>query len=106
MEVALLGTGLMGTPMARNLAAAGHELHVWNRSYEKAALLADCAQVYKLPTEAVARAEIVIPMLFDGPVTSAVLPFRSRIFLSYRSSQAGLVLEMSSQVVSTKPKDL
>ncbi|NRB03039.1 MAG: NAD(P)-binding domain-containing protein, partial [Rhodobacteraceae bacterium] len=36
MNIALLGTGLMGAPMARNLMAAGHHLTVWNRSPEKA----------------------------------------------------------------------
>jgi len=36
MRVAVLGTGIMGAPMARNLAAAGHEVTAWNRSAEKA----------------------------------------------------------------------
>jgi 2-hydroxy-3-oxopropionate reductase len=73
MKVALLGTGLMGAPMARNLAAAGHELDIWNRSYDKALRLADCATVHRHPRDAVAAAEVVIAMLFDGPVTSSVL---------------------------------
>jgi 3-hydroxyisobutyrate dehydrogenase len=29
--VAVLGTEIMGTPMARNLARAGHDVCVWNR---------------------------------------------------------------------------
>ena len=36
MRVAVLGTGIMGAPMARNLAAAGHDVTAWNRSAEKA----------------------------------------------------------------------
>jgi 3-hydroxyisobutyrate dehydrogenase-like beta-hydroxyacid dehydrogenase len=36
MRMAFLGTGIMGGPMARNLAGAGHEVTVWNRSREKA----------------------------------------------------------------------
>ncbi|MFC6344832.1 NAD(P)-binding domain-containing protein, partial [Nocardioides hankookensis] len=35
--VALLGTGTMGAGMARNLAAAGLPLRVWNRTPERAA---------------------------------------------------------------------
>ena len=40
--VTFIGLGLMGLPMARNLAAAGYPLRVYNRSQAKAApLLAD-----------------------------------------------------------------
>ena len=39
--VTLLGTGLMGYPMARNIAKASFDLTVWNRSAAKAAPLAD-----------------------------------------------------------------
>ena len=34
--VALLGTGIMGAAMARNLLSAGMQVHAWNRSREKA----------------------------------------------------------------------
>ena len=43
--VALLGTGTMGAGMARNIAAAGLPLRVWNRSQDKAQELADVAEV-------------------------------------------------------------
>ena len=39
--IAVLGTGVMGGPMARNLARAGHEVRAWNRSPDKAAALSD-----------------------------------------------------------------
>jgi len=32
MRIGFLGTGQMGTPMARRLLEAGHELAVWNRT--------------------------------------------------------------------------
>ena len=38
--VAVLGTGTMGAPMARNLAAAGHDVRGWDRSRDKAEALA------------------------------------------------------------------
>ncbi len=73
MRVAFLGTGLMGAPMVRNLAAAGHDLHIWNRSPDKAEQLDDIATVHQTPADAVAEADIVITMLYDGPVTTTVL---------------------------------
>ena len=39
--VAVLGTGYMGAPMARNIAAAGHDVRVWNRTRSKAEPLGD-----------------------------------------------------------------
>ena len=65
--VAFLGTGAMGAPMARNLAAAGHEVRVWNRTRERAEGLG--AVVCITPAEAIAGAEIVVTMLADGPST-------------------------------------
>ncbi|SFJ58395.1 NAD(P)-dependent oxidoreductase [Jannaschia pohangensis] len=72
-KVTLLGTGLMGGPMSRNLLAAGHDLTVWNRSRAKAEPLADHgANVVDSPAEAVAGSGIVISMLSDGPASDAV----------------------------------
>ncbi|MGR3490640.1 MAG: NAD(P)-binding domain-containing protein, partial [Shimia sp.] len=34
--IAFLGTGLMGLPMAENLARAGYTVRAWNRTAEKA----------------------------------------------------------------------
>lgn len=64
--VALLGTGTMGAGMARNIAAAGIPLRVWNRTREKAEPLAEVgARVVGSPADAVRGADIVITMLFD-----------------------------------------
>ena len=64
--VALLGTGTMGAGMARNIAAAGIPLRVWNRTREKAEPLAEVgARVADSPADAVRGADIVITMLFD-----------------------------------------
>ncbi|MET9340435.1 NAD(P)-dependent oxidoreductase [Nonomuraea sp. NPDC003804] len=66
-RVAVLGTGIMGAAMARNLARAGHEVAVWNRTRERALPLeADGAVVAAGPAEAVAGADVVITMLNDG----------------------------------------
>nr|WP_281248792.1 NAD(P)-dependent oxidoreductase [Saccharopolyspora flava] len=70
--VAFLGTGTMGAPMARNLAAAGVDLRVWNRTRSKAEPLAEVgATVVDSPAEAARGADVLITMLLDGDSTIA-----------------------------------
>jgi 3-hydroxyisobutyrate dehydrogenase len=65
--IAVLGTGVMGAPMARNLARAGHEVRAWNRSPEKAAALRDDGvDVRDDPAAAAAGADVVLTMLADA----------------------------------------
>ncbi|MEM0947736.1 MAG: NAD(P)-dependent oxidoreductase [Pseudomonadota bacterium] len=72
-RIALLGTGLMGGPMAQNLLKSGHELTVWNRTRAKADALSEAgARVADSAADAVRGADIVISMLSDGPATAAV----------------------------------
>ncbi len=74
MKLTLLGTGRMGFPMARRLCQAGHQLHVWNRSADKAApLAADGATVHASAAGAAAAGELVISLLENGPVVASVL---------------------------------
>ena len=63
MRVAVLGTGIMGAPMARNIAAAGHDVVVWNRTRDKAA--ATGLPVADTPAEAVAGADVLVTVLRD-----------------------------------------
>jgi len=73
-RVALLGTGLMGAPMARRLLAAGHEVTVWNRTRTKSEALADAgAAVADTPDAATANAEAVVTMVSDAAAVEAVL---------------------------------
>jgi 3-hydroxyisobutyrate dehydrogenase len=69
--VAFLGTGIMGAPMARNLAGAGHEVRAWNRTSSKAEGLG--ATVAGSPAEAVDGADVVVTMLADGPAVEAAM---------------------------------
>jgi 3-hydroxyisobutyrate dehydrogenase len=74
MDVAVLGTGTMGAPMARNLARAGLPVVAWNRTPAKAeSLAADGVRPADTPRAAVADADVLVTMLADGPVTEAVL---------------------------------
>ena len=63
--VAVLGTGTMGAPMARNIAKSGIPVRVWNRTRDKAEALADVATVADSVAEAVAGADIVMTLLWD-----------------------------------------
>lgn len=73
-SIAVLGTGIMGAGMARNLAAAGLDVTVWNRSPQKAKPLADDgATVAGTAAEAVAGADVVLTMLFDTGAVAAVM---------------------------------
>jgi 3-hydroxyisobutyrate dehydrogenase-like beta-hydroxyacid dehydrogenase len=63
-KIAFLGLGQMGTPMARRLLQAGHQLTVWNRTPDRArSLAAEGATVAETPAEAGAGAECAITML-------------------------------------------
>ncbi len=70
-EIAVLGTGIMGAPMARNLLAAGFGVRVWNRTTEKAAPLAvEGATVAESPGEAASGADVLLTMLSDADSVS------------------------------------
>jgi len=65
-QVALLGTGTMGSGMARNLRKAGFPLSVYNRTREKAEPLAETgAQIADTPAQAATGASIVLSMPAD-----------------------------------------
>lgn len=74
MKIALLGTGLMGYPMAEQLIATGHDAIVWNRTREKALPLSDIgAQVAISAKDAIEAGEIIILMFSDGKAISDTL---------------------------------
>lgn len=76
MEIAFLGTGIMGFPMARNIASvegAGHHVRAWNRTAEKAERLREHGVAVSAdPGTTVDGADVVVTMLADGPATVAV----------------------------------
>jgi 3-hydroxyisobutyrate dehydrogenase len=73
-RVAVLGTGIMGAPMARNLLKAGFQVRVWNRTHDKARVLAtEGADVAETPADAVREAAFVITMLTDTAAVLAVM---------------------------------
>lgn len=72
--ITLFGTGIMGAPMARNLARAGYTVRVWNRSFEKAAALeTDGLIAVADAAEAARGTDVAILMLTDGPACDTLL---------------------------------
>jgi 3-hydroxyisobutyrate dehydrogenase-like beta-hydroxyacid dehydrogenase len=74
-RVAFCGLGIMGGPMAANLARAGFELSVWTRTSEKAERFADehGARAAATPAEAAAGVEALITMVPDSPEVESTL---------------------------------
>ncbi|RLJ59265.1 2-hydroxy-3-oxopropionate reductase [Litoreibacter meonggei] len=98
-EIALLGTGLMGAPMARNIAKAGFPLAVWNRSRNKAEPLAEAgATVHDTVVDAVAGADVVITMLSDGIAVGSLVTDAT---VTAAMKPGALWIDMSS----TKPEE-
>jgi 3-hydroxyisobutyrate dehydrogenase len=74
LTVSVLGTGIMGAAMARNLARAGHTVRAWNRTRAKAEpLTADGIEISDTPAGAVTDADVVLTMLHDGPAALDVM---------------------------------
>jgi 3-hydroxyisobutyrate dehydrogenase-like beta-hydroxyacid dehydrogenase len=74
VRVAVLGTGIMGSAMARKLVSAGLRTTVWDRSPAATAPLSDAgAQVAASPAEAAADAHVVITMLPTADVVTGVI---------------------------------
>src|SRR3989442_332120 len=74
MRVGIIGLGIMGAPMARNLLRAGHPLTVHTRTRARAAgLLADGAAWADSPAALAAAVDAVVTMLPDTPAVEAVM---------------------------------
>lgn len=73
MKVAVLGLGIMGAGMARQLVAKKFDVTVWNRDADKAAALASAgARVAATPAMAAAGADVVLAMLAHDEASRAV----------------------------------
>lgn len=70
-SVAVLGTGIMGSGMARSMARAGLDVTVWNRSADKARALG--LPVAGTPADAVRDADVVVTMLFGYDSVATVM---------------------------------
>lgn len=73
MKVGFIGLGNMGSPMARNLLKAGHELTVYNRSPSKTEALVELGARRAATVADACRGEVVITMLADDSAVENVV---------------------------------
>lgn len=96
-NVALLGMGLMGRPMALNLLKAGFPLTVWNRTRERTAQAAQAgARVAATSTEAAASADIVITIVSDPPALEHVMWGSDGVLATNGLKQGALLIDSST----------
>lgn len=93
MRIAFLGLGIMGRPMAQNLAKAGNEVKVWNRTPGKAV---DGAHAAATPKGAAKDAEIIWLCVSDTKAVEQVLFGRDG---AVESLKAGVIVVDSSTIL-------
>ena len=99
MNVAFLGLGTMGAPMAANIGKQ-HSLTVWNRSPARAQPLVDAgARLAATPAEAARGADTIVMMLSDPIAVHAVVDGDDGILAGL--APGALVIDMSTVDVAT-----
>jgi 3-hydroxyisobutyrate dehydrogenase len=106
LSIAFIGTGVMGRSMAGHLQKAGHTLHVYNRTKEKAQALLDAgATWHDSAGAAAAQAEVVITML--GFPTDVEATYLGAGGIIERAKPGALLIDMttSSPLLARKIAD-
>jgi 3-hydroxyisobutyrate dehydrogenase-like beta-hydroxyacid dehydrogenase len=73
MDVGFVGLGAMGRPMARNIAGAGHQVTVYNRTHSRAEAVVDIASVAAELADLACDRELVVTMLADDGAVEEVV---------------------------------
>jgi len=106
-RVAVLGTGRMGSAIARRLAETGIELVLWNRTRWHADELG-VGTVVATPADAVARVDVVITSLtgpdalratFGGP-TGALAAARGQLFVEMSTAGPDVIEELAPRIAT------
>jgi 2-hydroxy-3-oxopropionate reductase len=94
-NIAFIGLGIMGSPMAVHLAKVGHQVAGYNRTPEKAAPLVDAGgRAAESIADAVRAAEVVCVMVPDSPDVADVLTGQGGVFDNAKPGT--LVIDFSS----------
>ena len=100
MQIGLIGLGIMGAPMARNLLKAGFSVTVATRTAGKAARFAaesaslGRVQAVETPAEVAAASEIIITIVTDSPDVVAVTKGETGIFAT--AKPGSVIIDMST----------
>jgi len=101
LKLGFVGLGIMGTPMAGHLVAAGHELFITTRSKVPDELANTAAVICTTPAEVATKADIIFMMVPDTPDVEKVLFGDNGIASGL--SKGKIVVDMSSiSPISTK----
>jgi 2-hydroxy-3-oxopropionate reductase len=94
-NIAFIGLGIMGSPMAVHLAEAGHTVAGYNRTPDRAAALVSAGgRAAESVQDAVADASVVCVMVPDSPDVQAVLAGAGGVFDSAKPGT--LIIDFSS----------
>lgn len=95
MRIGFIGLGIMGKPMAANLAEAGHKLVVYDIARERISdALAAGAEEGKSPADVASRCELVITMLPNSPHVREAILGKGGVIEGVR--KGSIVVDMSS----------
>jgi 3-hydroxyisobutyrate dehydrogenase len=107
-RITVLGTGKMGSALARRLAGAGFELTLWDRTADRAKAVG-LGRIAASPAEAVADAEFVISSLtgpdalratYLGP-GGALEGAHGQLFLEMRTAGPDFEAELAPHIAAT-----
>lgn len=105
--VGVIGLGIMGAPMARNLLRAGFPVVAWNRSPQRLdAITADGAQRAGSPREVAERAGVTITILSDTPDVEAVYRGADGVLAGTGGGRDGVVLIDMSTIRPSAAREL
>lgn len=92
MKIAWIGTGVMGRPMALNLAKAGHEVHVYNRTSSKA---------FAMEKEGVKAQETIKDVVKNADVIITIVGYPKDVFnvfeeIFLHAKQDAIIIDMTT----------
>ncbi|MEM6598673.1 MAG: NAD(P)-dependent oxidoreductase [Cyanobacteria bacterium P01_C01_bin.69] len=103
MKVGILGTGLMGTPMALQLHKNDFEVTAWNRSAEKLGPLAQAGvQTVDSAQSAIAATDITLTMLSDAAAIESVILADAKALTGKTILQMGTIAPGESRKIQSK----
>ena len=95
LDVGFIGTGVMGSSMARHLLERGHALHVFNRTRERAGTLLDAgARWCESPAEVARRSQVVITIV--GTPQDVESTYRGPAGILESAAPGSLLIDMTT----------
>jgi len=103
MKIGLAGTGRMGAAIAGRLAAAGHDVAVWNRTATKAQSLG--LKLCSSPSALTEQADFIITMLADAAAVKDVYAqfsgdLKGKLFIDMSTVRPEASIAVSKRILS------